>query len=460
MLFRRSIAALAALVLSATVALAQGASFSAGTVWGNDTASARPGKVSTVTSILDRALGSTRGAIIERGASGWAIVVPSATVGLAWVSAGTGADPVYGVVSLAGGGCNAALTASNGGILYSTASACSILAGIANAGRPLLSGSSAAPTWAAFSLPASVTSGGVAFFDSTSSMASSAALAASRIVFGGGAGVAPATGLALGTTTQVLHGNAAGLPTWAAVSLTADVSGQLPIANGGCNGTTTTTCFNNVAPTPTRAGDLIYYNGANWISLAGNNSGTKFLQEDASGVPSWVAAPGSGTVTTLTAGAGISFSSGATCTTTCTVSQSLTNATLEGAPANPTLTASATDVMMGLGVTTCRITPVYASRLQVNIQGNAQTATTGQTGTIQVRAGTGAGIANGSGVGASVTIGSKLSIAVAAAGIVPFRIGGIITGLTPGATVYLDIAASITSGNFTLTSISCSASEF
>lgn len=318
MLFRRSIAALAALALSATAALAQGASFSAGTVWGNDTASARPGKVSTVTSILDRALGSTRGAIIERGASGWAIVVPSATVGLAWVSAGAGADPVYGVVSLAGGGCNAALTASNGGILYSTASACSILAGIANAGRPLLSGSSAAPTWAAFSLPASVTSGGVAFFDSTSSMASSPALAASRIVFGGGAGVAPATGLALGTTTQVLHGNAAGLPTWAAVSLTTDVSGQLPIANGGCNGTTTTTCFNNVAPTPTRAGDLIYYNGSNWVALAGNNSGTKFLQEDASGVPSWVVAPGTGTVTSAQIiGAGLAVNSG-TCTITAT----------------------------------------------------------------------------------------------------------------------------------------------
>ena len=36
-----------------------------------------------------------------------------------------------------------------------------------------------------------------------------------------------------GTTTTVLHGNAAGNPSWAAVSLTADVSGTLPVANGG-----------------------------------------------------------------------------------------------------------------------------------------------------------------------------------------------------------------------------------
>ena len=36
-----------------------------------------------------------------------------------------------------------------------------------------------------------------------------------------------------GTTTTVLHGNAAGQPSFAAVSLTADVSGTLPVGNGG-----------------------------------------------------------------------------------------------------------------------------------------------------------------------------------------------------------------------------------
>lgn len=38
-----------------------------------------------------------------------------------------------------------------------------------------------------------------------------------------------------GTTTTVLHGNASGNPSFGAVSLTADVSGILPIANGGTN---------------------------------------------------------------------------------------------------------------------------------------------------------------------------------------------------------------------------------
>jgi len=40
---------------------------------------------------------------------------------------------------------------------------------------------------------------------------------------------------AAGTSTTVLHGNASGAPTFGAVSLTADVSGVLPTANGGTN---------------------------------------------------------------------------------------------------------------------------------------------------------------------------------------------------------------------------------
>ena len=41
-----------------------------------------------------------------------------------------------------------------------------------------------------------------------------------------------------GTSTTVLHGNASGAPTFGAVSLTADVSGTLPVGNGGTGATT------------------------------------------------------------------------------------------------------------------------------------------------------------------------------------------------------------------------------
>jgi hypothetical protein len=79
------------------------------------------------------------------------------------------------------------------------------------------------------------TSGGVLAFTAAGTLASSGALAANRIVLGGGAGAVPTILGSLGTTTTILHGNAAGAPTFAAVTLTTDVAGILPTANGGTN---------------------------------------------------------------------------------------------------------------------------------------------------------------------------------------------------------------------------------
>lgn len=61
------------------------------------------------------------------------------------------------------------------------------------------------------------TSGGVLYFSGTTTIASSALLAANQIVLGGGAGTAPATLGSLGTTTTVLHGNAAGAPSFSSI---------------------------------------------------------------------------------------------------------------------------------------------------------------------------------------------------------------------------------------------------
>ena len=55
-------------------------------------------------------------------------------------------------------------------------------------------------------------------------------LTASNIILGDGTTVVKALG-DLGSSTKVLHGNAAGDPTWGQVSLSADVTGTLPFAN-------------------------------------------------------------------------------------------------------------------------------------------------------------------------------------------------------------------------------------
>lgn len=77
------------------------------------------------------------------------------------------------------------------------------------------------------------TSGGILGFTAAGTLTSSAVLTANRLMLGGGAGAVPAVLGSLGTTTTILHGNAGGAPTFSAVSLTADVSGILPLANGG-----------------------------------------------------------------------------------------------------------------------------------------------------------------------------------------------------------------------------------
>lgn len=66
---------------------------------------------------------------------------------------------VTGILPLANGGTNASLVASNGGIAYSDASALTILSGTATAGQIVRSGSSAAPSWSTATYPATAAAG-------------------------------------------------------------------------------------------------------------------------------------------------------------------------------------------------------------------------------------------------------------------------------------------------------------
>jgi hypothetical protein len=78
-----------------------------------------------------------------------------------------------------------------------------------------------------------------------------------------------------GTTTQVLHGNASGNPSWSAVSLTADVSGILPVANGGTNN-----AFFTVSGPATSAKTYTFPNADSTMTIT-VASGTKALDTDA-----------------------------------------------------------------------------------------------------------------------------------------------------------------------------------
>ena len=81
----------------------------------------------------------------------------------------------------------------------------------------------------------------------------------------GGAGnalaeVAPAAG--------VLKSTGTGAPAYGQVDLTSEVSGALPIANGGTGATAKAQAFANLAPVAATKGDIMYYDGSQWVAFA------------------------------------------------------------------------------------------------------------------------------------------------------------------------------------------------
>jgi hypothetical protein len=84
-----------------------------------------------------------------------------------------------------------------------------------------------------------------------------------------------------GTTTTVLHGNAAGNPSWAAVSLTADITGVLAGVNGGTGLSTAA------------IGDIIYASATTptWSRLAAVASGSILASAGTNTAPAWSTGP-------------------------------------------------------------------------------------------------------------------------------------------------------------------------
>ena len=234
--------------------------------------------------------------------------------GNALISGGVGVAPLYGkidltthitgVLPIANGGTNSTATATAGGIGYGTGTAHAYTA-VGTTGQVLTSNAAGIPTWGTaatgtvtsvaqtftgglisvsgspitttgtLALTVAGTSGGIPYFSSTSAWASSGALTQYALVIGGGAGAAPTVVASVGTTTTVLHGNASGAPTFGAVSLTADVSGTLPIANGGTNSTATAT-----------AGGAAYGTGTAYAVTAAGTAG-QVLTSAGAGAPTW-----------------------------------------------------------------------------------------------------------------------------------------------------------------------------
>lgn len=114
-------------------------------------------------------------------------------------------------ITLAQGGTNASLTASNGGLFYSTATAGAILSGTATANQIPLSGSNSAPSWSTTTYPATSTKGDIVYASANNTLG----------------------GLGIGSTGQILT-IASGVPAWTTATYpsTAGTSGNILTSNG------------------------------------------------------------------------------------------------------------------------------------------------------------------------------------------------------------------------------------
>lgn len=250
-----------------------------------------------------------------------------------------------GQLGLTRGGSNASLTASNGGIVYSTATALAILSGTATANLPLLSGISTAPTWASVSHPTSATSGGVAYFSSTAIMASSGLLGANQLMIGGGAGAAPST-FSCATTTTVVHG---GTPPTCSQIVNADITANT-ISNDRLNTIVATTIKGNPTASTTTPIDFtlgsltqtVSPGALDWMLIFDNSTGT-FKKVNAASIASSSVA-GVASINALTGALSITGSSGIVTNsagTTITITpDTATAANFEAGTANKLLDAS------------------------------------------------------------------------------------------------------------------------
>ncbi len=276
---------------------------------GSNWTSAAPATSGTVTSVS-----GTTNRITSTGGNTPVIDISASYVGQSSITTlGTITTGVWNgtSVDLAHGGTNANLTASNGGIFYSTATAGAILAGTATAGQIIRSGASTTPSWSTATYPATAgTSGNVLTSDGTNW--SSAAPSTSGTVTSV-SGTANQVSVATGTTTPVIsligpytpatytaHGVLVGEGTSSIIALAAGTAGQI-LQSGGASADPTYST-STYPSTATGTGKILRADGTNWVATTAtfpDTAGTSgnVLTSDGTNWSSSPPATGSGILT-------------------------------------------------------------------------------------------------------------------------------------------------------------------
>lgn len=129
----------------------------------------------------------------------------------------------------------------------------------------------------------------------------------------------------------------------------------------------------------------------------------------------------------------------------------------QASPSNPTGTTDTGGKMMGLAVA---ITPVLTGVILVLLSGSVANDTSGDGAKVQLRTGTGTAPANAAALTGTTAGGLVAFVAAAAAQSVPVALQAIVSGLTLGTAVWIDVGlAAVTGGTASLTALSVTAVE-
>lgn len=202
--------------------------------------------------------------------------IPTNGTNITWTTgAGSLTANLTGQVALANGGTGANLTANNGGIVYSTASALAILGGTITANQVLLSGSSSAPSWSAATYPASTTVNQL-LYSSNNNVISGLATANNGVLVTNGTGV-PSISSTLPTQVQgnITSLGIIGSGTWNGSTIQVQFGGTgiTTVTPYGilCGGTTSTGALQSLASLGT-SGQVLTSQGPSalpiWSSLS------------------------------------------------------------------------------------------------------------------------------------------------------------------------------------------------
>lgn len=140
---------------------------------------------------------------------------------------------VSGILPLANGGTNANLTASNGAVVYSSASALALTA-VGSTGQILQSAGATTPTWSTATYPSTTVANNLLYSSATNTVSNLATANTSALVTSNSGVPSWASGT---TANRVLRTDGTTV-SFSQVALTTDVSGTLPIGSGGTNSAT------------------------------------------------------------------------------------------------------------------------------------------------------------------------------------------------------------------------------